>query len=56
MLNYYYQVAPYFLPYLLDRPVSLNRFPNGISGPSFYQKDVTGKVPDWVETIFVSQV
>lgn len=49
MLNYYYQVAPYILPYLLDRPVSLNRFPNGIGGPSFYQKDVTGKVPDWVE-------
>ncbi|MCF0054860.1 DNA ligase D [Dyadobacter sp. CY356] len=49
MLNYYYQVAPYILPYLKDRPQSLNRFPNGISGPSFYQKDVTGKVPDWVE-------
>ncbi|MEI9917569.1 MAG: DNA ligase D [Bacteroidota bacterium] len=49
MLNYYYQVAPYILPYLFDRPVSLNRFPNGIGGKSFYQKDVTGKVPDWVE-------
>ncbi|MEO6685255.1 MAG: DNA ligase D, partial [Dyadobacter sp.] len=49
MLNYYYQVAPYILPYLKDRPQSLNRFPNGITGPSFYQKDVTGKVPDWVE-------
>lgn len=49
MLNYYYQVAPYILPYLLDRPVSLNRHPNGINGPGFYQKDVTGKVPDWVE-------
>lgn len=49
MLNYYYQVAPYILPYLKDRPQSLNRFPNGINGPSFYQKDVTGKVPEWVE-------
>lgn len=49
MLNYYYQVAPYILPYLKDRPQSLNRFPNGINGKSFYQKDVTGKVPDWVE-------
>ncbi|HWA33674.1 MAG TPA: non-homologous end-joining DNA ligase, partial [Cyclobacteriaceae bacterium] len=47
MLNYYYQVAPYMLPYLKDRPQSLNRFPNGIYGKSFYQKDVTGKVPDW---------
>ena len=50
MLNYYYQVAPYILPYLIDRPQSLNRFPNGIHGKSFYQKDVTGKVPAWVET------
>lgn len=50
MLNYYYQMAPYILPYLKDRPQSLNRFPNGIHGKSFYQKDVTGKVPDWVET------
>jgi bifunctional non-homologous end joining protein LigD len=50
MLNYYYQVAPYILPYLKDRPQSLNRHPNGINGKSFYQKDVTGKVPDWIKT------
>ncbi|UYQ94507.1 DNA ligase D [Chitinophaga horti] len=49
MLNYYYQVAQYILPYLIDRPQSLNRYPNGINGKSFYQKDVTGKVPDWVQ-------
>ncbi|HTD94965.1 MAG TPA: DNA ligase D [Chitinophagaceae bacterium] len=50
MLNYYYQVAPYMVPYLKDRPMSLNRHPNGINGESFYQKDVTGKVPDWIDT------
>jgi bifunctional non-homologous end joining protein LigD len=50
MLNYYYQVAPFLLPYLKDRPQSLNRFPNGITGKSFYQKDITGKIPGWVET------
>ncbi|RFZ92567.1 DNA ligase D [Mucilaginibacter conchicola] len=50
MFNYYYQVAEYILPYLKDRPQSLNRFPNGIHGPSFYQKDVKGKAPDWVRT------
>ncbi|RFZ82730.1 DNA ligase D [Mucilaginibacter terrenus] len=48
MFNYYYQVAEYILPYLKDRPQSLNRFPNGIHGSSFYQKDVRGKSPDWV--------
>ncbi len=50
MFNYYYQVAEYILPYLKDRPMSLNRFPGGIHGPSFYQKDVKGKAPDWVKT------
>ena len=50
MFNYYYQVAEYILPYIKDRPMSLNRFPNGIHGPSFYQKDVKGKAPDWVTT------
>ncbi|MBO9674662.1 MAG: DNA ligase D [Sphingobacteriaceae bacterium] len=50
VLNYYYQVAEYILPYLKDRPQSLNRFPGGIHGPSFYQKDVKGKAPDWAET------
>ncbi|ALR32551.1 ATP-dependent DNA ligase [Chryseobacterium sp. IHB B 17019] len=50
LINYYFQVAPYILPYLKDRPQSMNRFPNGINGKSFYFKDVTGKAPDWVKT------
>ena len=50
MFNYYYQVAEYILPYLKDRPLSLNRFPGGIHGPGFYQKDVKGKAPDWAKT------
>lgn len=50
LINYYYQVAPIMLPYMKDRPQSLNRHPNGINGKSFYQKDVTGKVPDWIKT------
>ncbi len=50
LFNYYYQISEYILPYLKDRPQSLNRFPNGIDGKSFYQKDVKGKAPDWVRT------
>ncbi|ETZ20850.1 DNA ligase D [Pedobacter sp. V48] len=50
MFNYYYQVADYILPYLKDRPMSLNRFPGGIHSQSFYQKDVKGKAPDWADT------
>ncbi len=37
------------LPFMKDRPQTMIRYPDGIKGESFYQKDVTGKVPDWVE-------
>ena len=50
MLNYYYQVAPYILPYLKDRPQSMNRHPNGINGKSFYFKNVRYTAPNWIET------
>lgn len=51
MINYYYQIAPFILPYLKGRPMSLNRHPNGIKGPGFYQKDIKGKAPEWLETL-----
>ena len=50
MINYYLQVAPYMLPYMVDRPQSLNRHPNGIDGPNFFQKDQRGKIPAWMQT------
>jgi bifunctional non-homologous end joining protein LigD len=48
LLNYYDAVAPYMLPYMKDRPQSLNRHPNGIKGKNFFQKDVSGKVDEWL--------
>lgn len=50
MFNYYDQVADYILPYLKDRPMSLNRFPGGIHSKGFYQKDVREIAPDWADT------
>lgn len=50
MFNYYDQVAAYILPYLKDRPMSLNRFPDGIHSQGFYQKDVKDSAPDWADT------
>lgn len=50
MLNYYHDVAPYMMPYMKDRPQSLNRYPDGIEGFNFYQKDVKDKVADWITT------
>ena len=38
------------MPYLKDRPQSLNRHPNGIQGESFYQKNIAGKFPSWIKT------
>ena len=50
MLTYYEKVAPYILPYLKNRPLSLKRNPNGIAGESFYHKDAGDIAPDWVKT------
>ena len=50
MLNYYYKVGEYMMPYLKDRPMSLNRFPGGTHGQSFYQKNVADKASDWAKT------
>lgn len=50
LFNYYQKVAPYILPYLKDRPESLNRHPNGIGAKNFFQKDVDHMPPAWVKT------
>ncbi len=50
MLRYYQEIMPYIFPYMKDRPQSLNRFPNGIHGESFYQKNMAGKVEPWIKT------
>ncbi|MFY0256368.1 non-homologous end-joining DNA ligase [Chitinophaga sp. 30R24] len=50
MLNYYASIADTLLPYLKDRPQSLNRFPEGIKGFHFFQKNVEDKVAGWIET------
>ncbi len=50
MIAYYQSVADFILPHMADRPQSLNRFPNGIHGMSFYQKDASQDTPEWVRT------
>lgn len=51
LIKYYQEIAPIILPYLKDRPESLNRHPNGINGKNFFQKDFTAKLPPYVETV-----
>lgn len=50
LVAYYQSVAKYILPHIKDRPQSMNRFPNGIEGMSFYQKDASDETPSWVQT------
>ncbi|MGA8262287.1 MAG: non-homologous end-joining DNA ligase, partial [Arenicellales bacterium] len=48
LVAYYRAVAPWLLPYLKDRPLVLTRYPDGITGKSFYQKDAPEYAPDWI--------
>lgn len=50
MIDYYQSISEYILPHLYNRPQSLNRFPNGINGLSFYHKDAGADAPNWIET------
>ena len=52
MIDYYQRISKWMLPYLQNRPQSLNRHPNGITGQSFYHKDMDiNQVPSWLKTV-----
>ncbi|MEA2901670.1 MAG: bifunctional non-ous end joining protein LigD [Actinomycetota bacterium] len=48
LIRYHAQVAPFMLPYLYDRPVNLNRFPDGADKPGFWHKEVPSHAPEWL--------
>ncbi len=50
LIVYYQAIAPWMLPYLKDRPVVLTRYPDGIEGKSFFQKDAPSFAPAWIRT------
>lgn len=50
LIEYYRAVSPWLLPYLDDRPVVLDRYPDGIHGKSFFQKNAPDFAPDWLRT------
>ncbi|HLK05702.1 MAG TPA: DNA ligase D [Candidatus Acidoferrum sp.] len=50
LLAYYYSVADYILPFLKDRALVLRRYPDGIKGQAFFQKDLREGIPDWFKT------
>ncbi len=54
LYEYYRTVAPWLLPYLADRPLVLTRYPDGIEGKSFYQKNAPVSTPEWIRTVNVA--
>jgi bifunctional non-homologous end joining protein LigD len=50
VIDYYIRVAPVLLPHLKDRPLTMKRYPNGVEGEFFYEKNCPSHRPDWVKT------
>ena len=48
LIRYAAQIGPWLLPYLWDRPVNLNRYPNGVDKPGFWHKEVPSHAPGWL--------
>jgi bifunctional non-homologous end joining protein LigD len=53
LIRYYIAVSKFILPHLRDRPVTLIRFPDGVNGEKFYEKNAPRFAPDWVQTFAV---
>jgi len=50
VIDYYARIAPALLPHLAGRPVTMKRYPNGVDGEYFYEKNAPKHRPDWVKT------
>jgi len=50
VIDYYVRIAPYLLPHLKDRPLTMKRYPEGVSGLFFYEKNCPQHRPEWVQT------
>jgi bifunctional non-homologous end joining protein LigD len=55
LIEYYRRVAPVMLHHLRDRPLVMHRFPDGIDGEGFYQKDTPEYFPEWIERVSVEK-
>jgi len=54
LIHYLLAVAPYLLPHLEERPLNLTRYPDGVTGKSFYQKDIPRTAPAWVRRVRIA--
>ncbi len=51
LIDYYTRVAPVLLPHLADRALTVKRYPNGVDGPFFFEKNAPRGTPDWVRRV-----
>ena len=51
LLTYYFNITPVMLPHLIDRPLTLKRMPNGVTGDFFYEKNAPAHTPEWMPRI-----
>ena len=51
VIDYYSRIAPVLLPHLADRPLTVKRYPNGVDGKFFFEKNAARGTPDWVRTV-----
>ena len=56
VIEYYTRVAPVLLPHLRGRPLTLKRYPNGVDGGHFYEKQCPSHRPDWVATSLLGDI
>lgn len=55
IVEYHRRIADRMLPYLEGRPLVMRRFPDGIDGDGFFQKDTPDHFPDWIETVDITK-
>lgn len=53
LIDYYRRIAPAALPYLRERPLTMQRFPDGIAAQGFYQKEAPDYFPDWIRRVSI---
>ena len=56
LIEYYARIAPWMLPHLQDRPLTLERYPNGINTKRFFQKEVSSYFPSWIQRVTMEKV
>jgi len=55
IVQYYHDIAPHMVPFMQHRPLTMLRYPDGITGESFYHKDMPAYFPDWIDSVSVAK-